>query len=566
MSRRGWGRRPAVAHHGETRRSLPPILSRAPGDAVLAAGGPARRGVGAAGCGELGILARPREECGLFGVWGHRRATGWAIDALWSLQHRGQDGAGIAACRPGGELAVHKGSGLVAEVFSADRVQRWQIGEATAAIGHVRYSTVGDRRSANVQPLLFRVGGMPVAVAHNGQLVDGDRWRDRLERDGVPFVTTGDSEIIGRLAEWLLPTPAAAAGAGAVREALVTALSAVRGAFSVVALTPAGMLAARDPWGIRPLVLGEADGAWLVASETCALDAVGARTVREVAPGEWLWVNDDGVTSGRLSVATNRPGGAFCLFEYIYFARPDSRFGGRSVYQVRKELGRRLARESPVEADVVVGVPDSSLPAAAGFSEESGIPHEPGLVKNRYVGRTFIGPDQRTRSEAVRLKLNPVPEVVAGRRVVLVDDSLVRGTTVRWLVQALRGAGAREVHLRISASPYRYPCHYGIATGHEDQLLAASHEPTAIAALVGADSLSFLSLPAMVAATGRGADEFCLGCFTGQYPIPVETTGGDETTSGGRATPGGRLSPPDTLSALGSRRHDPCTRPREGVS
>ncbi|PZN12459.1 MAG: amidophosphoribosyltransferase [Bacillota bacterium] len=497
------------------------------------------------------FLREVREECGVFGIWRHPRAVALACQALYALQHRGQDSAGIATCRPGGPLVVEKGNGLVAEVFTASRLARLAaVGPAQAAVGHVRYATTGGSRPENAQPLLFTTAGVPFALAHNGQLVGSEGVRAWLRQRGVRFTTTSDSEVLGRLAEQL--APGAGDGEGVAR-ALVAALERVRGAFAIVALTPAGLLAARDPRGIRPLVLGRLGPAWVVASETCAFDTIGAETVREVAPGEWLWIDDAGPRAGRLEAPGEVPGEsarpAFCIFEYVYFARPDSRFGGRSVYEVRKELGRRLAREHPVAADVVIGVPDSSLPVAAGYSEESGIPHEPGLVKNRYVGRTFLRPDPRARAESVRIKLNPVPEVVAGRRVVLVDDSLVRGTTVRRLVRALREAGASEVHLRIAAPPYLHPCYYGVDTADREELLAARHRVEEMRRVVEADSLHFLSLEGMVAATGQPLAAFCLGCFTGRYPVSPEVIPGPVpdvagVPAAGRAPASGREDVP----------------------
>ncbi|QIA27333.1 amidophosphoribosyltransferase [Thermaerobacter sp. PB12/4term] len=497
----------------------------------------------------------PREACGIFGIWGHPEAVACTVRALVALQHRGQESAGIAVLDGSGRLRVHRGPGLAGQVFGRP-AHLARLGEgATAAIGHVRYATAGDPGPRNAQPLLF---GGDFALAHNGQLAGGERWRAVLERLGVPLATTADSEVIGRVAQRhaalasRLPVSrsaltgtcpvqpaappagtAAAPGPGGTNPAggppapLLKALAAVPGAYAVVILTPRGLLAARDPWGIRPLVLGRIGDAWAVASESCALETAGGRVEEELPPGSWVWLGCGeaaGPARGALP-GWDRAGlarEAFCVFEYIYFARPDSCFAGRSVYAVRKELGRRLARVHPASADVVVGVPDSSLPAAAGYAEAAGLPHELGLVKNRYTGRTFIRPGSREREEAVRLKLHPVPGVLAGRRVVLVDDSLVRGTTARWLVTALREAGAREVHLRITAPPYRFPCHFGVDTGRAEELLAAGRSPQSIARAVGADSLAFLPLDQVVEATGRSAGSLCLGCFTGRYPLDPE--------------------------------------------
>ncbi|WPD20287.1 amidophosphoribosyltransferase [Thermaerobacter composti] len=478
----------------------------------------------------------------MIGIWGHPEAVAWTVRGLHALQHRGQESAGVAALTPDGRLVVRKAAGLVGTVFPDPRHHPWCPPGAAAAIGHVRYATAGDPGPGNAQPLVFpgvAAGGLDAfALAHNGQLAGGVRWRQVLARRGVTLATTADSEIIGHVAARLAglgraggparPGTPAGEATGADQGpplpplALLRALAAVRGAFAVVVLTPRGLLAARDPWGIRPLVLGRVGDAWAVASESCALETAGGRVEGEVPPGQWIWITDGrDLARGPLPGRAARGGAreAFCLFEYIYFARPDSRFGGRSVYAVRKELGRRLALLHPAPADVVVGVPDSSLPAAAGYAEAAGLPHELGLVKNRYAGRTFIRPDARSREEAVRLKLRPVPDVVAGRRVVLVDDSLVRGTTARWLVAALREAGAREVHLRITAPPYRFPCHFGVDTNTPGELLAAGRSPEAVGRALGADSLAFLSLEQVVAATGRPAANLCLGCFTGAYPL-----------------------------------------------
>ncbi|ADU51534.1 amidophosphoribosyltransferase [Thermaerobacter marianensis DSM 12885] len=592
-------RRPAAA--GE-RPQPAGRLEQAPGNRPCPAGPRATAGAGRPGG------PGPREACGIFGIWGHPEAVACTVRGLYALQHRGQESAGVGALAPDGRIVVRKGAGLVGTVFPDPGHHPWCPPGATAAIGHVRYATTGDPGPRNAQPLVFRgaaAGALDAfALAHNGQLAGGVRWRQLLSRCGVTFATSADSEIIGRVAERLAggPWTAGAARLGTPGDgaavsgdgpplALLRALAAVRGAYAVVILTPRGLLAARDPWGIRPLVLGRIGEAWAVASESCALETAGGRVEAEVPPGHWVWISGDpgapvvgggemgapvvaggdtaapeaggrgrdgvspagpspappgkGAWAGRVAhpvthpLPAPQPGPgvwirqgplpgraasasvreAFCVFEYIYFARPDSCFGGRSVYAVRKELGRRLALQHPAPADVVVGVPDSSLPAAAGYAEAAGLPHELGLVKNRYAGRTFIRPDRRSREEAVRLKLHPVPGVLAGRRVVLVDDSLVRGTTARWLVTALREAGAREVHLRITAPPYRFPCHFGVDTGTTGELLAAGRSLEAVCRAIGADSLAFLSLDQVVAATGRPASTLCLGCFTGAYPL-----------------------------------------------
>ncbi|MBE3590919.1 MAG: amidophosphoribosyltransferase [Firmicutes bacterium] len=445
----------------------------------------------------------PREKCGVFGIWGLPGAAAVTYRGLTALQHRGQESAGITVLRDG-RLSTLKGMGLLSHVFSSWNPEEL-LGES--AIGHVRYSTTGRSEPQNAQPLVFRLPAGPLALAHNGNIVNAARLRRRLEDQGAIFQTGTDTEIVAHLM--------ARSKAPSARVALEEALAEVQGAYALLLLTPHALLAARDPHGIRPLQLGVLEGRPVLASESCAFDAVGAQTVRDVAPGEVLEIGAGGVTSGGARGARE----AFCLFEYIYFARPDSVVDGRSVYAVRKELGRRLAKAAPVEADVVVGAPEASIPAALGYAEASGLPFELGLIKNRYLGRTFIQPSQALREEAVRLKLNPVRDVVAGRRVVLVDDSIVRGTTAMQLVRMLREAGATEVHLRVTAPPYRHPCFYGIDTSVAEELVARGGVEEVLRA-VGADSLAYLPLEEVAEATGH-AGRLCDACFTGRYPIPV---------------------------------------------
>lgn len=458
---------------------------------------------------------RPREECGVFGIIGHPEAVGITHLALYALQHRGQESAGIAVAS-NEDIACHKGMGLVSEVFG-DR--GWQQLSGLAAIGHVRYSTFGSSEVLNAQPLVFRYRQGPLALAHNGNLVNARRLRTEMEEQGSIFQTGIDTEVVAHLI--------ARMGNNGIVESVARSLDRIQGGYSLVLLTSELLLAARDPMGIRPLALGELDGCPVVASETCAFDVIGARTIGDVEPGEL-------VVAGRGGVRRNRPRErcpqALCVFEYIYFARPDSNLRGQNVHAVRKELGRRLAREFPVEADLVTGVPDSSLSAASGYAEEAGIPYELGLVKNRYIGRTFIQPTPEQRMEAVRIKLNPLRKVVDGKRVVLVDDSLIRGTTSRHIVRMLRDAGATEVHLRISSPPYRHPCYYGIDTAARKQLVAASRSKRDIEDMVGADSLEYLSLGGLVEAAGGGG--FCLACFDGDYP--VDPAGTVRHRNGGR--------------------------------
>ncbi|MBX6377033.1 MAG: amidophosphoribosyltransferase [Clostridia bacterium] len=445
-----------------------------------------------------------REECGVFAIADHPRAADLAYYGLFALQHRGQESAGIAVAGPDG-IVCRKGMGLVAEVFRPSDLKDLK-GER--AIGHVRYSTTGASTLANAQPLTVRYRLGEVALAHNGNLTNAAQLRQAFEAEGSIFQTTTDTEIVAHLM--------ARSGAASVTEALCEALQRIHGGYALVALIPRGIAAARDPHGLRPLCLGRLDGAWVVASETCGLDAVGATFVREVEPGE-LVVVVDGEAESRPFAEPGAP--ALCIFEFVYLARPDSTLAGRNVHQSRKLMGKLLAQEAPADADVVIGVPDSSISAASGYAEEAGIPYEIGLIKNRYVGRTFIQPDAASRDAGVRLKLNVVREVVRDRRVVLVDDSLVRGTTMRHLVRLLRDAGARAVHVRIASPPYRFPCYYGVDTSEPSELVAAERDIEGVRRHIGADSLAFLSLDALKRAAGGGRDHFCTACFTGDYPV-----------------------------------------------
>jgi len=447
-----------------------------------------------------------REECGVFGIWGHPQAVHLTHVALFALQHRGQESAGLASVRDG-QLRLHKGMGLVSEVFT-EGVLRDMAGQA--AIGHVRYSTFGSSDPVNAQPLVIRYHRGMLALAHNGNLVNAPQLRDELEAQGSIFQTTLDTEVIAHLI--------ARRPSRELTEAVAGSLAEVKGGYALLFLSPGAMIGARDPNGIRPLSLGKLDGAWCLASESCAFDAVGAEFVRDVEPGEMVVITPGGMVSQRIA-PPGRP--ALCVFEYIYFARPDSDLEGLNVHSVRKQLGRVLARVAPVPADLVTGVPDSSVSAATGYAEEAGIPYEMGLVKNRYIGRTFIEPRQEGRALAVRLKLNPLRRVVEGKRVILVDDSIVRGTTSRYIVGLLREAGAREVHLRISSPPYRFPCYYGIDTSAHGELVAADRDVEEIRSLVGADSLAYLPVEGLAEALGRPLDRYCLACFTGEYVVPV---------------------------------------------
>ncbi|HEY8497669.1 MAG TPA: amidophosphoribosyltransferase, partial [Limnochordales bacterium] len=426
-----------------------------------------------------------------------------------------QESAGIASTDGRGRVFLHRGMGLVSDVLRPEQLERLP---GPTAIGHVRYSTTGASRLENAQPIVSRFRGRFLAIAHNGNLVNAASLRRRLEEDGAIFQTTTDTEVIVHLV---------ARHGGPIEQALVDALGRIAGAWALVLLDPDGVLVARDPLGIRPLSLGvmQTDGgrpAWVAASETCALDALGASWLRDVEPGEVARIGQDGVrTLARLAppVPPEAAGGGLCAFEAIYLARPDSVLFGQSVHGLRKEMGRELAREHPAPGDLVTGVPDSSLSAAMGYAEELGLPFEMGLVRNRYIGRTFIQPAPGQRRLSVHAKLNAVRKVVEGRRVVLVDDSIVRGTTARRIVQLLREAGAVEVHVRIASPPYRFPCHYGVDTARREDLIASDHSVESIRAAIGADSLAFLSLERMQRVLGGPA---CVACFTGRYPVPVD--------------------------------------------
>jgi amidophosphoribosyltransferase len=451
---------------------------------------------------------RFHDECGVFGVHGHGEAANITYLGLYALQHRGQESAGIVSST-GKEQFVHRSMGLVADAFNEATLSRLP---GRHAVGHVRYSTAGGSQLRNAQPFYATTDGGPVAIAHNGNLVNAGAIRRELEGRGAIFSTTADSEVIVQLL--------ARSRERTLEERLIDALSRVKGAFSLVMLTPDSLIAARDPQGFRPLTVGRLDGAWVVASETCALDLIGATHERDLDPGEVVVIR-----RGRLR--TLRPfgraaRGSFCIFEYIYFARPDSNLNRHNVYSYRKELGRALAREHPVAADLVVPVLDSGNTAALGFAEEAGIPYEQAMIRNHYVRRTFIEPAQSIRHFGVKVKHNAVSGVLQGKRVALVDDSIVRGTTLIKLVSMLRNAGARKVHLRISAPPTIGPCYYGIDTPTREELIASSHSPDEIRQIIGADSLGYLSLEGLRRVSSVLKLGFCDACFSGEYPVPVE--------------------------------------------
>jgi amidophosphoribosyltransferase len=443
--------------------------------------------------------------CGVFGIRSEERDVArLAYFALFALQHRGQESAGIAVSQEG-RITTLRDMGLVAQVFDEEKLQALP---GTVAIGHTRYSTTGSARWENTQPVLHHGGERRVALGHNGNLTNTTELREALREAGIRQASTSDTEVIAALL---------AHETGPLPEAVAATMERLEGAYSVVAVADETLVAFRDPHGIRPLELGRIGDDWVVASETCALDLIGADWVREVRPGEVVWVDGDGLHS-----AQARPAGhdAICIFEHVYFARPDSHLGGVAVHGARVRMGMRLAQEAPAEADLVMPIPDSGTPAAIGYAKSSGIPYEEGLIKNRYVGRTFIQPDQELRRQGIRLKFNPLDEV-AGKRVVIVDDSIVRGNTMRQLVAMLHDAGAAEVHVRISSPPVVSPCFYGIDMADEGEIAASRRSVEEMRAFIGATSLHYLSVDGMQWATGIDEGAVCRACFTREYPTRV---------------------------------------------
>jgi len=450
---------------------------------------------------------RFHDECGVFGAFGHEEAAKLAYLGLYALQHRGQESAGIVSS-DGKDLHMHRAMGEVEEIFQPHVLNALP---GNSAIGHTRYSTAGDKALLNAQPILIDCNKGKVALGHNGNLTNAAEHRRRLEHRGSIFQTNSDTEVIVHLL--------ARSQVRNLSGALGDALNQVEGAYSLLVLTPDEMYAVRDPRGFRPLNLGKLGDAWLVASETCAFDLLNAQYVREIEPGEMVRISRSGIESIRF--AAPKPLQQ-CVFEHVYFSRPDSIIFGRSVNTSRESLGRLLAQEHPVDADIVVPVPDSGNYAALGFAEELKIPYEHAFVRNHYIGRTFLQPSQLIRDFDVRVKLNLIKEMVAGKRVVVVDDSIVRGTTARARVVNLREAGAKEVHMRVSCPPHRFACHYGIDFPDPQKLIANQMSMEEIAKYLGVDSLGYLSVEGMVRATGRPMNEFCLACFTGDYPLPVD--------------------------------------------
>ena len=455
------------------------------------------------------VLDKMHEECGIFGIYGHPEAGNLTYLGLYALQHRGQEASGIVTY-DGKTFYQEKGTGLVADIFSEDRLKRLK---GSAAIGHNRYSTTGDSNLENVQPLMVNYALGSLSMVHNGNLINATFLRDELEAYGAIFQSSMDSEVIIHLIahskqERLLPR-------------IVDALERVRGAYSLLFLSEEGMIGVRDPYGVRPLSLGKMKEGYVLASETCAFDLIEAEFVRDIEPGEIVQINKNGVFSYKPFVKTPT---AQCVFEYVYFSRPDSKVFSKNVYTIRKRLGRELAAQSKVNADIVIPVPDSGVAAALGYSEASQIPYDTGLIRNHYVGRTFIEPQQSIRHFGVKIKLNAVREILEGKRVVVVDDSIVRGTTSRKIVKMIRAAGAKEIHVRISSPPILSPCFYGIDTPTRQELVASTHDVDEIRKYITADSLEYLSTEGMFRAVYNSESgenrHFCTACFSGNYPIP----------------------------------------------
>jgi amidophosphoribosyltransferase len=455
--------------------------------------------------------------CGVFGIRASDRDVArLTYFALYALQHRGQESAGIAVT-DGRHIQAVRELGLVSQVFDESTLETL---EGIAAVGHARYSTTGSSRWQNAQPVIRHRQGRTLSLAHNGNLTNTTELRDELEARGLKFESTSDTEVIAALI---------CEHDGPLVDGVKEAISRIVGAFAAIVMDEEQLIGFRDPDGIRPLVLGDLDGHPVLASETCALDIVGATFVRDVEPGEIVILTDRGVES-IMPAEPRHP--ALCVFEFIYFARPDSKLDGLHLHRTRERMGEILAEESPIEADIVIPVPDSGAPAAQGFARKSGIPYVDGLVKNRYVGRTFIQPDQAMRENGIKLKFNPMPDVLAGQRVIVVDDSIVRGTTTRKIVEMLRGAGATEVHLRISSPPVISPCFYGIDMATKDQMIAANQSVEEIRQHLGADSLAYLSLDGLEAATGHAEDRYCRACLTGTYPTIVPLAADKERFEG----------------------------------
>lgn len=460
-------------------------------------------------CGVVGVYLNAEEKDSSGSNDSQMNAATMCYYGLYSLQHRGQDSAGICVS-DGNEVKIHKQMGLVSDVFKLEHLQELQ---GNLSIGHVRYATSGSKTIENAQPMLIQSKLGPVAVAHNGQLVNYLQLRDMFEETGAAFSSSSDTEVIVKLI--------ARGYKKGLERALTDTIQMIKGSFALCVMTKDSLIGARDPNGIRPLCLGQVKGGWVLASESCAIDAMNGTFVRDIHPGEIVIINKDGVLSFEFGEKTSKRS---CIFEYVYFARPDSIIDDIPVQEARYKMGAQLAKESPVEADVVVGVPDSGLGAAIGYSRESGIPYAMGVVKNKYIGRTFIAPTQQARENMVFVKLNALKSDLNGKRVIVIDDSIVRGTTSRRLVQILRRAGAKEVHFRVSSAPVKFPCYLGIDTPTKEELISSGHDVEEIRKEIGADSLAFISVEGMfeaLRACNPGQYGFCKGCFTGEYPMSV---------------------------------------------
>src|SRR3954471_9075533 len=451
----------------------------------------------------------PKHYCGVFGIYGHPNAAELTYYGLYALQHRGQESAGIVTS-DGKTFRTHRGMGLVSQIFNGDVLHNLV---GSTAVGHTRYSTTGSSHLRNAQPLTVDCAKGQIAIAHNGNLTNAAELREQLEAKGSIFQTTVDSEII--LHMMAQPTFNGHGGNN-----LIDTMRQIEGAFSLVIMTEHELIGVRDPHGFRPLSIGKVGDAWVLASETCAFDLINAKFVRDVEPGEIVIINEEGLSSIQAFPLQERR--AFCIFEYVYFARPDSTIANRNVYKVRVEMGRQLAREYPIEADIVVPVPDSGNCAALGYSLESDIPYEMAFVRNHYIGRSFLQPSQLIRDFNVRVKLNLIPELVRGKRVIIVDDSIVRGTTCKARVNNLKEAGATEVHVLVSCPPHMHPCVYGIDFPDRAKLMAANYSTDDIRKYLNADSLAYLSQKGMVKATGLPKEGFCMACYDGNYPVPYD--------------------------------------------
>lgn len=448
------------------------------------------------------------EECGVIGIYapGEEAISQMLCFGLIALQHRGQESAGIAVLK-GDKMQYYKEMGLVQEVFNNDILERLP---ADIGIGHVRYSTTGESYVSNAQPLVVKYKGGSIALAHNGNLVNAGEIRARLEDEGSIFQTSIDSEVIANLIAKNYHL--------GMKEAVVESVKEIKGSFALTIMIDHMLVGVRDPHGLRPLSLAKINGGYVLASETCAHDVVGAEFIRDIEPGEIVVIDQNGIESIRYHQGAQK---AICAFEYVYFARPDSIIDGKHVFDARKQAGKILAKESPVDADMVIAVPDSGVAAAIGYAEASGIPYSIGMIKNKYMGRTFIQPDQKSRELAVRLKLNVMKKIVDGKRLILIDDSIVRGTTSKRIVSMLKAAGAKEVHIRVSSPPVKHPCYFGIDTPDRDKLVGATHTLEALTEWIGADSIAYISVEGLDAAIGFGSSGLCKACFDGNYPMDV---------------------------------------------